>query len=142
MTDRSPKTISELMDAFGGPSAFARAIGLNCSSTANEMKRNGGIAVGHWPKIIAAAAERGVKGVSPDALMWMQGKKPEPRPVTDRESEGWKEAAIAWTVCASLHRHYCKGRDPFFKTRQKDFVRHENNARAKLAQLIPQGEGR
>lgn len=42
---------------------------------------------------------------------------------------GWKEATIAWRVCASLHRQYCKGRDPFFKTRQADFTKHENDAR-------------
>jgi hypothetical protein len=45
--------------------------------------------------------------------------------------EGWKEAAIAWTVCASIHREYAKGKDAFFKTRQSDFVKHEENARAK-----------
>ena len=47
------------------------------------------------------------------------------------ELDGWKEAAIAWSVCASLHLEYCKGKDPFFKTRQSDFVKHENEARAR-----------
>jgi len=42
--------------------------------------------------------------------------------------EGWKEAAIAWRVCASIHREYAKGKDPLFKTRQADFVRHGNDA--------------
>lgn len=45
-------------------------------------------------------------------------------------SEGWKEAAIAWSVCASVHAGFSKGKDPFFSTRQSDFVRHEANARA------------
>ena len=49
--------------------------------------------------------------------------------------EGWKEATIAWAVCASLHREYCTGKDPFFTTRQADFVRHENDARAMLNQF-------
>lgn len=52
--------------------------------------------------------------------------------MTDQEREGWKEAAIAWSVCASIHREYAKGKDPFFKTRQADFVRHEAAARAAL----------
>jgi len=55
--------------------------------------------------------------------------------VTELEAakqEGWKEAAIAWAACASLHRKYCKGKDPFYKTRQADFVRHETDARAAL----------
>ncbi len=45
--------------------------------------------------------------------------------------EGWKEAAIAWEVCRSLHREYAKGKDPLFKTRQADFVKHAEAARAK-----------
>lgn len=47
--------------------------------------------------------------------------------------DGWKEAAIAWEVCASIHREYGKGKDPFFSTRQGDFVKHANDARAMLA---------
>ena len=46
---------------------------------------------------------------------------------------GWKEAAIAWEVCASIHREYGKGKDPFFNTRQGDFIKHANDARAMLA---------
>ena len=47
--------------------------------------------------------------------------------------DGWKEAAIAWEVWASIHREYGKGKDPFFNTRQGDFVKHANDARAMLA---------
>ena len=50
-----------------------------------------------------------------------------------RVPNGWKEAAIAWEVCASIHREYGKGKDPFFNTRQGDFVKHANDARAMLA---------
>jgi hypothetical protein len=46
-----------------------------------------------------------------------------------------KEAVIAWTVCASIHREYAKGKDPFFTTRQADFVKHETDARAALDAL-------
>ncbi len=46
--------------------------------------------------------------------------------------EGWKEATIAWEVCASIHREYAKKKDPFFTTRQADFVRHTEAARAAL----------
>lgn len=45
--------------------------------------------------------------------------------------DGWKEAAIAWEVCASLHREFCKGRDPLFKVRQSDFVKHAEDARTR-----------
>ena len=44
-------------------------------------------------------------------------------------NNGWLEAAIAWEVCASLHRQYCKGKDALFTTRQSDFVKHAENAR-------------
>ena len=47
---------------------------------------------------------------------------------------GWKEAAIAWEVCASIHRQYCKGKDPLFTTRQDDFVKHAADARAHALQ--------
>ena len=46
---------------------------------------------------------------------------------------GWLEAAIAWEVCASLHRQYCKGKDALFTTRQSDFVKHAENARWRAA---------
>ena len=46
---------------------------------------------------------------------------------------GWLEAAIAWEVCASLHRQYCKGKDALFTTRQSDFVKHAENARVRAS---------
>lgn len=48
--------------------------------------------------------------------------------------EGWKEAAIAWEVCASVHLRYAKGKDALFKTRQADFLRHAEEARARYLQ--------
>lgn len=50
----------------------------------------------------------------------------------DKYDKGWAEAALAWEVCASIHREYAKGKDPFFKTRQADFVRHAKTARTKM----------
>lgn len=55
--------------------------------------------------------------------------------------EGWKEAAIAWEVCASIHREYAKGSDALFKTRQADFVRHADKARGMLATSQPKENG-
>jgi len=51
--------------------------------------------------------------------------------------EGWKEATIAWEVCASIHREYAKKKDPFFTTRQSDFVKHAEAARAKALTPAP-----
>lgn len=62
--------------------------------------------------------------------------------MADREAvRGWKEATIAWAVAASIHREYCRGRDPFYKTRQADYARHEAEARAKLRALMEEGYG-
>jgi hypothetical protein len=63
-------------------------------------------------------------------VAWRQGTSTKPAPSVP---DGWKEAAIAWEVCASIHREYGKGKDPFFNTRQGDFVKHANDARAMLA---------
>jgi hypothetical protein len=46
-----------------------------------------------------------------------------------------KEAAIAWSVCHSIHQKYCKGRDPFYTTRAADFARDEVAARAAAVEL-------
>lgn len=54
----------------------------------------------------------------------------------DPQYKGWKEATLAWMVCASIHREYAKGKDPFFTTRQQDFLRHERNARDKFLSMI------
>ena len=51
--------------------------------------------------------------------------------------EGWKEATIAWEVCASIHREYAKKKDPFFTTRQADFMRHAEAARAAMLAAAP-----
>ena len=57
-------------------------------------------------------------------------------------ADGWKEAAIAWEVCASIHRKYAKGRDALFSTRQHDFVAGAEKARAMLAALAGKEVGR
>lgn len=43
--------------------------------------------------------------------------------------EGWKEAAIAWSVCASIHEQYAKGKDPLYTTRHGDYEKHREDAR-------------
>ena len=53
---------------------------------------------------------------------------PAVEPVTPID-EGWKEAAIAWTVCASVHEEWAKDKDALYKTRHADFERHAEDAR-------------
>jgi hypothetical protein len=47
------------------------------------------------------------------------------------EAEGWKEAAIAWELCAAIHREFAKGKDPLFTTKQADYLLHAKTARSK-----------
>ena len=46
--------------------------------------------------------------------------------------EGWKEAAIAWEVCGSIHQKWAKGKDALYSTRQSDFIKHAQAARDML----------
>ncbi len=48
------------------------------------------------------------------------------------EQDGWKEAAIAWEVCASIHETWAKKKDALYSTRHADFERHAEDARRKL----------
>ena len=58
-----------------------------------------------------------------------------PLPLKSTSTQGWCEAAMAWEVCASLHKAYTKGRDPFYTTRQADLVKRaaEMRERARKA---------
>lgn len=75
----SVPTISDLIEAFGGVSAFARIIGKG-QSTAGEMKRSGSIGVRYWPMIIAAARERGeeLDWVTSEVLLQMHTSNTKP----------------------------------------------------------------
>ena len=52
-----------------------------------------------------------------------------------RESEqsGWKEAAMAWEVCGSIHEAFAKKKDALYSTRHSDFERHAEDARRMLS---------
>lgn len=63
------QSVPELIDAFGGPTAFARILDLKGPSTASEMKRNRSIPVDYWPRLIAAAREHGIRGITAEHLM-------------------------------------------------------------------------
>ena len=59
----------------------------------------------------------------------------------ERVTEGYKEAAIAWSVCASIHREYAKGRDPFYKTRQSYYVKAQEAACIQALRAAQEGTG-
>lgn len=57
------------------------------------------------------------------------------------EHDGYKEAAIAWAVCASIHREYAKGRDPLYTTRQADYMKAHEAARTKAMRAAQEDTG-
>jgi len=65
----------------------------------------------------------------------MQYIMPSEKPSISKEAEGWREAAIAWSVCASLHERFAKGRDALYTTRQADYQKHLKNAQDKYEEL-------
>ena len=50
------KTVSDIIDAFGGNTAMARIVSKG-ASTVSEMRRRGRIDVTYWPKLVAASAD-------------------------------------------------------------------------------------
>jgi len=75
-----------------------------------------------------------------EAILDADLKKVSNTSASDSQAEGWKEATIAWTVCGSIHEKYAKGKDPFFKTRSRDFEKHEHDARRMALSFTQNGE--
>jgi Lar family restriction alleviation protein len=78
-----------------------------------------------------------VKRVDPQAVRLPPGIKAIATAIAAAEREAWKEAAIGWTVAASVHERWAKGRDALYTTRHKDFDRHAEDARQRHALLTP-----
>jgi len=68
------QTISDIFDAFGGPTAVARALNIN-PSTASEMKRRRSIPSEYWLQLVSEAKRRGVDGVTSDALALIHARE-------------------------------------------------------------------
>jgi hypothetical protein len=57
------ETFSAIIDAFGGTSAFGQAIGIP-DSHARTMKARDSIPPEHWDRLVKAAIERDIEGIS------------------------------------------------------------------------------
>lgn len=77
------RTVSDLIEAFGGNVAVARVIGKE-PSTVSEMKRAGKINPRYWPVIIAAARTRGpdLNWITSEALMMMHSREDSAAPAS------------------------------------------------------------
>lgn len=63
-------TASELIDRFGGPTAFGRIIEVR-PSAASEMKRRQSIPVVYWQRLVEAARQRDFDDVTYESLTAM-----------------------------------------------------------------------
>jgi hypothetical protein len=63
-------TVVELIDALGGPSAFARICGFteNVHARGGDLRRRQSIPVAHWQAVIDAAHKAGFKQVTWESL--------------------------------------------------------------------------
>jgi hypothetical protein len=61
-------SFQELIDAFGGPAKFGRAIGV-APNTAKQMRRRNSLAVTRFPAVVQAAQDRGLTGVTMKRLV-------------------------------------------------------------------------
>ena len=60
-------TVDAIFEAFGGPAALGRAIGIPTEHAA-QMKRRKSIPVRWWPKLVAAAKEKGIPLTDADLI--------------------------------------------------------------------------
>jgi hypothetical protein len=54
------RTVPDIIEALGGPTAITRALGFRHASTASEWKRQGSIPPRHWRGLIKMADDVGV----------------------------------------------------------------------------------
>jgi hypothetical protein len=54
------QSVEDLFVKFGGPTAFANAIGIKLSA-ASEMRRRASIPVRYWHRLVMAGKQNGIK---------------------------------------------------------------------------------
>jgi hypothetical protein len=63
-------SIADMIEKFGGNTSFADVLGKR-PSTVSEMKRRSSIPVEYWPRIVEAAEQKGISGLSYETLVQM-----------------------------------------------------------------------
>lgn len=75
------RTVDDLFHLFGGPAEVGRIIGVR-TEHAMQMKRRRSIPEQYRPKLIEAAAERAIEGVTYESLTLIHARRPEPAGAT------------------------------------------------------------
>lgn len=68
------KSFSDIIAAFGGVVPFREAMQLR-DLNARQMKQRDSIPAGYWPKVVAAANERNIDGVTLSVLAELAQEK-------------------------------------------------------------------
>lgn len=74
LDDVAMNTVTDIFHEIGGPTKFARALGLK-PSAASEMKRRNSIPVPYWPDLIEAMKDKG-KPLTYEQLVLAHQKEP------------------------------------------------------------------
>lgn len=67
------QSFSDIIDAFGGPAPFGKAIKIS-DSHARTMKARDSIPPEHWSRVVGAAAERSIDGVTFERLTELRSR--------------------------------------------------------------------
>lgn len=68
------QTVPDIFDAFGGPAAVSRVLQIR-SSTSSEMKRRRSIPSEYWVRLVDAAKDAGIEGVTFETLARAHAKR-------------------------------------------------------------------
>ncbi|MFT0892935.1 carph-isopro domain-containing protein [Pseudochelatococcus sp. G4_1912] len=69
------QTFSSIIDAFGGYTKFAQAVGIDKLGTVSAWKTRDSIPSSYWQRVVDAASEAGIDGVSLEALAMAAANK-------------------------------------------------------------------
>jgi hypothetical protein len=82
-------TYTEIIDRWPSLTAYAGDLGIRYG-TAQVMRYRGSIPAKYWKRVVAAAARRGIEGVTLDLLASIEA---EPRPRRTDSNQGARSAA-------------------------------------------------
>lgn len=72
-------SFAELIDTFGGPAKFGRAIGV-APNTAKKMRSRNSLNVTRFPAVVQAAQDRGIPGVTMKRLVELATERKQGEP--------------------------------------------------------------
>lgn len=78
-------TFDEIFEAFGGPAQVGRLLDIT-TEHAVQMRRRGSIPPEHWVRLVEAAREKSIVGVTHETLIAARSSKPPVRGLKQGEA--------------------------------------------------------